>query len=329
MPQSLDFQQAHLDRVSRSFAFCIRRLPDPLRSWVGLTYLICRILDTVEDAEWVDRQKQNAAFQMIDAAISGSQAAASLRGWESRFPEINDGERKLICDADKVFADFHELPETVRVAVRDLVLSMSLGMRHFLERESGGRLRLTSLSEVNQYCFFVAGLVGEALTNLLSSVEPRFPLNVANLLRAHHFGLFLQKVNILKDQATDEASGRLLVPSRPQLEASAGMDAKEALEFLCTIPTEQIEFRQFCGWSLFLGLETLLGKVTRFQTQRLLEKIDGMISDNQRLQEFFFERAKKLGWTFKPRAAAPSPEWIAKLYRGRLDSESLAQLGMA
>jgi hypothetical protein len=30
-----DFYQQQLDRVSRSFAFCIEQLPEPLRGWVG------------------------------------------------------------------------------------------------------------------------------------------------------------------------------------------------------------------------------------------------------------------------------------------------------
>lgn len=342
MPQSVDFQQTHLDRVSRSFAFCIRRLPDPLRAWVGLTYLICRILDTVEDSEWSSRERQNVAFSLIENAIKDRGACSALKGWQSDFAGLSDGEQKLIGDAHLLMEDFHDLPENVRISVRDLVLSMALGMRHFLDRQSNGRLRLATLSEVNQYCFFVAGLVGEALTNLVSSVEPSFPTSVANLLRAHHFGLFLQKVNILKDQASDEASGRMLVPSREQLQASAGMDAREALEFLCAIPNEQVEFRRFCGWSLFLGLETLvitqtnsirrmLSKISRLETQRLLDQIDSIIMDNQRLQEFFFRRAEPLDWSFGADASSypPSPEWVAKLYRGRLDLQSLARLGLA
>jgi phytoene/squalene synthetase len=188
--QSVEFYQAHLDRVSRSFAFCIRRLPQPLRIWVSLTYLVCRILDTIEDADWPNRRAQDEAFSSFESAITNREKSGALAN--CRFPDLIEGERKLIDDAESVFADFHELPENVRTAIRDLTLSMAHGMRHFLQRDSGGRLRLSTLSEVNQYCFFVAGLVGEALTHLVSSVEPRFPTSVANLLRAHHFGLFLQ-----------------------------------------------------------------------------------------------------------------------------------------
>ena len=48
--QTISFYQTHLDRVSRSFAFCIKKLESPLRQWVSLAYLLCRVLDTVEDS---------------------------------------------------------------------------------------------------------------------------------------------------------------------------------------------------------------------------------------------------------------------------------------
>jgi hypothetical protein len=132
------------------------------------------------------------------------------------------------------------------------------------------------------------------------------------------------------------------VTSSEQIEISAGSDAREALEFLCSIPESQVEFRQFCGWSLFLGLETLMVsrasllkrvvmKVSRPQTEKLRSHVDEMIRDNQRLKEFFFEQAKRLNWDFskiQATSARPSPEWLFQLYRGELDSPSLAQLGV-
>lgn len=342
MAQALEFQQAHLDRVSRSFAFCIRRLPQPLGRWVGLTYLVCRILDTIEDASWADRKLQLDTFKKFESAVMDPTHTISLTQWHTEFPRVPAGEELLLRDAHLVLSDLHELPEKVREPIKDLVLSMSSGMQHFISSQTTSGLRLASLSEVNQYCFFVAGVVGEALTQMVSTIEPRFPLNVSNLLRAHHFGLFLQKVNILKDQLGDEANGRWLVPSRDQLEASAQGNAAQALDFLCSIPAEQVEFRQFCGWSLFLGLETLMNargsflskifrRISRDKTRKLLDEVDRVVSDNQRLREFFFSQTRALGWDFSQGMISPggaSPNWFSSHYRGRLDSESLLQLGI-
>src|SRR4051812_34444681 len=114
MAQTLEFQQAHLDQVSRSFAFCIRRLPQPLGRWVGLTYLICRILDTIEDTKWSDLQKQNEMFERFEAAIAHREACERLAGWEQNFSDLPAGEFEVLKDAHLILADLHELPESVR-----------------------------------------------------------------------------------------------------------------------------------------------------------------------------------------------------------------------
>ena len=41
---------SHLPKVSRTFALAIAGLPEPLRGEVCVAYLLCRMLDTVEDA---------------------------------------------------------------------------------------------------------------------------------------------------------------------------------------------------------------------------------------------------------------------------------------
>ncbi len=40
-----------LDRVSRTFALTIRMLKEPFRTYASTAYLLCRIVDTVEDCE--------------------------------------------------------------------------------------------------------------------------------------------------------------------------------------------------------------------------------------------------------------------------------------
>ena len=62
---NVDFYQNHLNKVSRSFAFCIPRLEGNLREWIGLSYLLCRLLDTVEDALWTSHEEQLRSFEMF------------------------------------------------------------------------------------------------------------------------------------------------------------------------------------------------------------------------------------------------------------------------
>src|SRR5690606_7054357 len=149
-----------LDRVSRSFAYCIGRLDSPLRGWVSLTYLICRVLDTIEDARWRKKNKQLESFLRFESLIDSSENIETIQDWIAALPgDLPEGERLLVLDSNQLFSDLHGAPGSVREIIQELAGSMARGMRHFVARSESGALRLRNLQEVNQYCFFVAGVV--------------------------------------------------------------------------------------------------------------------------------------------------------------------------
>lgn len=325
------FYQTHLDRVSRSFAFCIARLDGEMREWVGLSYLLCRMLDTVEDASWPSPSHQAAAFEAFRGFVEGPASPMAVGAWAANFPAgIPGGEAALLGEAYRCFSDLHSLPANVREKIQRPVMNMYRGMRYFLEerRPSGGGLQLRSLAEVNQYCFFVAGLVGELLTDLVRIRRPEARSDSRLYQDAHHFGLFLQKINLLKDQAGDEREGRFLVPSRAELLASLGRDAEGAIRYLQALPLAERGFRLFCAWSLFLGLASLpwiersklLGafmKIPRLVTEKLLVSVERVIDDNQALQRLFQEMLPAFpADSFRPRASVPAPPWFFAAYQG-------------
>ena len=51
---TLEKQQYYLETVSRTFALTIPLLPKDLEDWIGNSYLLCRIIDTIEDAVYLD-----------------------------------------------------------------------------------------------------------------------------------------------------------------------------------------------------------------------------------------------------------------------------------
>ena len=121
--------------------------------------------------------------------------------------------------------------------------------------------------------------------DMLEQVEPRFQATRAKVLEAHHFGQFLQKVNLLKDQLTDISEGREFVFSRDELKQSLARNATGAMDFLHSIPFGQREFRLFCAWSLFLELATIpaadrahrksqLGKVGRTEAEAVIAQTE-------------------------------------------------------
>ncbi len=361
-----EFYQEHLNRVSRSFAACIARLETPLRSWVSLTYLLCRILDTVEDATWSERRSQFHSFEvfrkLVEHKISPEVQSKELDGWMQSFPAtIPEGERLLLNDTGRILHDLHCAPEEIRSPILALVGAMSEGMRHFCARSNDGRVRLIGLAEVNQYCFFVAGLVGETLSKLLRAVGSQMELRRDLVVDSHHFGLFLQKVNLLKDQVRDEAEGRFLVPSRSELFASLGRNAVGAMRYIEAIPLERKDYRVFCSWSLFLGLATLpllskadnskpphksaelVDKLPRNLTLDLFAQIEIWVDspDILRTQFNYFLSAAGLPVsehsstmehsTDVSRSHQPATNWawIAEVYKGLLSPDDLCALGLA
>ncbi len=348
---------------------------------------MCRILDTVEDALWAKVSLQMRSFEELDRLIvrhslaadiatdmaADSTAAdlaidAKIEGplalWIKMFPPgLPEGEKLLLSDTSRIITDLKSAPEGVRKPIFELVRSMAAGMRHFAERraEAQGRLELRGLKEVNQYCFFVAGIVGETLSKLLVAIEPDVKLTPALVIDSHHFGLFLQKVNLLKDQRQDELEGRFLVPSRDELFASLRIHAEGAMRYIENIPDSRNDYRVFCAWSLFLGLGTLpllrafaeptVGadsalKIDRAATEALFARIEELSRDPLALRQYFNELVEIAGLplalslvrdskapallaqsTMPPQTLA-LPKWFADSYSGGLSAADLQVLGL-
>lgn len=292
------FHEPHLLRVSRSFAYGIGRLEVGLRANVGLGYLLCRILDTVEDAVWATPLQQLDAFEKFEWFLSSRIDAAKVNEWVATFPtSIPEGEQLLLRDSVRIFDEFHSLSADEKSAMRQPIRSMAAGMRFFTEStRENGFLKFNSLIETNAYCLFVAGVVGELLTGLVA-LEAEMPNDVYR--DGCHFGLFLQKINILKDQWADESEGRFFVSNREELLASIRVHAEHALRYLLSVPTVRADYRLFCAWALYLGLATVPlletakredsepAKLSRTRALFLGGKIELAIRDDKKLKEIF------------------------------------------
>src|SRR5260370_18699001 len=236
--RSRDFYQRHLDAVSRSFALCIPQLDSPFRERVALSYLLLRVLDTVEDAPFQDRQLQQRQFETFRRFLRMPPARAQVDVFRASFlGQITEGERNLLADTQAFLEDAHQLPAGARDVIFGAVDRMAQGMAAYQLRPAP--LRLLDLEDVTRYCCIVAGLVGELLTRLWAlggEAPPR-------MIFAYRFGLFLQKVNILKDQAEDEMAGRFLVPDRREILASLRADGEGAIAYLTSLPRAERGYR--------------------------------------------------------------------------------------
>jgi phytoene/squalene synthetase len=323
-----EFYQRHLDAVSRSFALCIPQLNPPFRQHVALSYLLLRVLDTVEDAAFSDPMLQQRQFNVFRQFLTKRPSQAQVDAFRSSFPAgITEGERALLADTEAFLEDAHAQPLPARSVIFGAIDRMAQGMAAYARRPAP--LRLLDLEDVSRYCCIVAGLVGEMLTRLWALGGGSAP----RMLFAYRFGLFLQKVNILKDQAEDETAGRFLVPDRREILASLRADAEGALSYLTSLPQTERGYRIFCAWSLMLGAASL-GQMDRpreshrAQTMALLARTAEIAQDDEALRRQFAELLPRLPEVrARPPLAKPeSAEWFARMLGAPLSREELVQL---
>ena len=328
--------QKLLDQVSRSFAFCIKELDEPLREWVGLGYLLCRLIDTVEDHNWPNRNEQLRAFDLLDGFLQSAPGEGAYREFAQMFKDLKPGEAELMREGRALLLDFQNLSADAKTKMSDPIRSMLLGMRRY---QAGRKeeFALRDEKDLNRDCFFVAGVVGELLEGLFTLLQPAGYRE--RTLEAIHFGLFLQKINILKDQVEDRKEGRFFIPPDLDILASLRFDAKTAQQYFLTLPRQDGGFRLFCAWSFFLALQTVDvalaqkqgrgRKPTRPEVWASLQMVRLRLHDEKWLRE----KAESYKWldTSAPtigRTPVQADVGWRDLYFGHVSSEQLQSIGV-
>ena len=247
-----NFQDQILPHVSRTFALTIPQLPAPLRTAVANAYLLCRIADTIEDEPALSPTESRVFLQRFTAVVRGTEAAGPLA-------------REVV----------RRLSERTLPAERELVS----GMERVVEVTAG----LARSSDLDSYCYYVAGVVGEMLTELFSCHSPAVAAQ-RNALQelSTSFAEGLQLTNIIKDFWEDRSRGACWFPRElfarhgvelaemsPQssdarfqagvreLVAVAHGHLRNALAYALLLPPRETGIRLFCLWAIGLAVLTL------------------------------------------------------------------------
>lgn len=287
-PQALwrsddDFQSEMLQGVSRTFALTIPQLPAVLCRVVSNAYLLCRIVDTIEDEPSLSGARKNYFCQQFLRALNvprsaeafSRQLGASLSG------QTAPTEHELIRQIPRVIRITRSFSEPQREALQRCVRTMAKGMGQFqLRAEKHG---LQSLEDLDRYCYYVAGVVGQMLTRLFCLHSPEIATKHDGLMAlAVSFGQGLQMTNILKDVWEDYQCGacwlprevfaqenfdlRELTTARNRRGFEQGVrrlvgithgHLKDALSYSLLIPKQETGIRNFCLWAIGLALLTL------------------------------------------------------------------------
>ncbi|CAL0329265.1 unnamed protein product [Lupinus luteus] len=174
-----------LHKVSRSFALVIQQLGPDLRNAVCIFYLVLRALDTVED-------DTSIATDVKVPILIDFYRHIYDRDWH--FPCGTKDYKVLMDQFHQVSTAFLELEKTYQEAIEDITKRMGAGMAKFICKE------VETVDDYDEYCHYVAGLVGLGLSKLFhsSGLEDLAPDSLSNSM-----GLFLQKTNIIRDYLED------------------------------------------------------------------------------------------------------------------------------
>lgn len=215
-----------LARTSRTFALAVPLLEPALARDVALAYLLFRVADTVEDeTTWPADVRAGLLSDFASRMPQLDHASAeAFLGRLATLPAVASEDcRELLNELPALAAslDRGEGARPSHQAIRKHVARTACGMSETLARgHERGRPGLDTLEELRAYCYFVAGIVGELLTDAFVVAEPTLA-SVEVELRMHdaRFGEGLQLVNVLKDRRDDAEHGRAFVP--PEVPESA------------------------------------------------------------------------------------------------------------
>lgn len=278
-----------LREVSRTFYPSIKALPKDLHFYVGHSYLICRLLDTLEDAYDITVEVKKRALDEAAKCIKDPAAFPKENNIFAHIAETSDikpFEKVILENAFNIFECLETFPENVRLHIRKWTVEMAEGMKKYSFGSDNPKVQLSTVEELEDYTYYVAGTVGELLSELFTLDHFKVPAEKKEIMFANGiaFGKALQYVNIIKDSREDFTEGRCFIPAdllnkhgitleeffkseRPveikavygELINRAEEHLKASVKYIGSVPVRLWRIRLFCIWPVALAYATLNG----------------------------------------------------------------------
>ena len=286
-----------MNKVSRSFAVVVPNMEEPLNYFMATAYLICRVVDNIEDCAHPFAWKQRRFREFSQLVEEPASALRILGVWgRESWPGLTPDEMEMMGEAAglSLWEIYARIPERSRSSVRRWVSEMADGMvrvedpnqRPALENLDGVRV-LAEESDYNEYCFYVAGTVGHMATELVVlHYGLAEDVTIKLLASCEACGRGLQKTNIVKDFAEDLGRGVSYLPYTWHLEADCaplsltGAPAEwkkkvidnvvhelhDATEYVLALPYSAAGYRMASLMSLLPAYQTMLVAARRHET---------------------------------------------------------------
>jgi farnesyl-diphosphate farnesyltransferase len=280
---------------------------------------------------------------VLRGAEPAGQLAADLE------PKLAQGtlpaERELILNSERVVRLTWTLEPAQRAAIERCVAVMCDGMHQF--QQTASLAGVARMRDLDDYCYYVAGVVGEMLTQLFCSYALEIARQRPELERLSvSFAQGLQMTNILKDVWEDRSRGACwlpqevftphqvdlarLVPGTPNPGFDAGMrdligvahaHLRDALDYTLFIPGPETGIRRFCLWAIGLAVLTLQKiyknpgftagsqvKISRRSVSMTRFLADLAVRNDWMLRRLFAQAARGLPLARIPEVSRPQPD---------------------
>ncbi|KAL8850971.1 MAG: hypothetical protein Q9221_004054 [Calogaya cf. arnoldii] len=185
-----------LDQTSRSFSAVIQELHPELLVPIALFYLILRGLDTIEDDMTIPLEKK-------DPLLRDFHTINEKEGWSFNGSGPDEKDRELLVQFHYVTEEYRKIKPVYREIINEITRKMGAGMADYCKKAAEGNAGVETVDEYDEYCYYVAGLVGNGLTQLFveSGLANAALKDRPELQKS--MGLFLQKTNVIRDIRED------------------------------------------------------------------------------------------------------------------------------
>ena len=280
-----------LKNVSRAFYLSVRVLPSEMREPVRIAYLLARAADTIADTPTLSAERRRTHLLAFKQMVAGEVSAGAAEQLSADLADLQptDGESELLAALSELLVLLNALDDADAELTRSVVDTLTSGMHFdlttFPARGSDNPTALQTPEQMDEYCYLVAGCVGEFWTSMsvlhTDSLAHWDEQEMRSL--GVRFGLALQMTNILRDLPKDLQMGRSYLPQtvldravlRPEdLLDSASIDSARpvltwgirrtldhysaAERYILAIPRRNLRLRLAALWPAIIGLGTLL-----------------------------------------------------------------------
>ncbi len=276
-----------LKNVARTLYLSVKIMPEPVKSSMGMGYLLCRVMDTVVDDPGIGAEDKLEILRLmrgLDKRANADQAVEKVRGLSQHAGK--PAEKELLLKFSKILSIYEKFPEEDRSLFSELLDGVAEGMEMDVRTFPGGTPKaFGTAAELERYCALIGGAPGIFWARLYRAAirnSSRAGANFPSEKDAEMIGSALQITNIIKDIAADLRIGRcyipqenldkknmkpadLLLPANMERlrDLTAGwmcwavdrLDQSEA--FVAAIPKTELALRAAVIWPVYWAMDTL------------------------------------------------------------------------